>query len=671
MLAAKEVNNLVKRVEVIPRKPVPRQGRRTDAGATTSYGDDNRNSTTSTISTVDAFCREYRPPSVELHRLSYLNKELPPPPTSETPKKTLSQDDKTLSRIPTQKNAAVQTTISIQSRYSTRIKPATRSRLSHVLFQQRDLDDRLSIRSHFSTHEFPVDRDALRSERRSSVATDRRGPSVVTNPSTDKAKRPRSRSISPGTVPPHDEILPLASREIKDPRRRGTKTEKTDQRPSQETKDCLINRDSKEMMLKTTPKHRRPKTESDSRPSLEIQDPLASTEHKEIVLESTPNRQGSQTDPQASQEAQDPLLPSTKSKEIILRSISSKPKVSVGWTFSDGFLLRTQDGFKNTTESGMGERGKNIALHPVSMSMIPIRWTFNDGIIFKSIKVPRNDDDLSAVKSKRWVPIGWSFYDGFTIRHDSSVTNVEEANTGESEDGSKSKRMIPIGWSFYDGFTIRPDGSVTHIEKATGGGSEEIVQHDGSKVKRKNSVGWNFHDGFTIRPDGSVTHVERTSGESEEIVRHDGSKSKRIISIGWNFHDGFTIRPDGSVTHVKRASGENEIVPHDGIKSKRINPISWNFHDGFTIKSTDDTVKYVSPAPGGDSDEAVARADKSKRLIPIGWTFHEGLIFAPTNESDKNAPDSADQSNGSEVEAGSKRLPISWNFYDGLLLSQN
>ena len=528
----------------------------------TSYGDENRISTTSTISTVDAFCREYRPPSVALHRLSYLNKELPPPPPSETPKQTLSAQDNAMSRLSTQKDAAVQTTISIQSRYSTRIKPSARSRLSTISSQPRKSEDRSSIRSHISTQDYSIDRDPLRS-RRSSAAIDRRGPSFVENPSKDKARRQSADSISPSVVPHHDDISPVASCEIQDPRRRGAGIE------------------------------------TNSRSPQESQDPLTSTESKEIVLRSIHRRQGSETDPQDSREVQDPLS-STERKEVTPRSIS-KPRVSVGWTFSDGFLLRTQDDGKGTMGSEMTLRDKNLSLEPVTFTpMTRIRWTFNDGILYKSTKVSRSDDDVYAVKSKRSLLIGWSFHDGLTIRPDGSVAKISKATTGESEenvhDDIKSKRMIPlIGWSFHDGFTVRSEDAVKAISTATGKSEENV--HDGIKSKRMVPlIGWSFHDGFTVRSEDAVKAISTATGESEEN-EHGGSNSKRIIHIGWSFHDGLTLKP---------ADGSSEVVVHDESKSKRIVHIGWSFHDGLKIRPADEhSVKVMPSATTTESQEIV------------------------------------------------------------------
>lgn len=203
LLAAREVNNLVHRIEVVPRKSVPRQGRRTNIVVQTESGRESRMSTTSTIKAVETFCSEYRPPSVALHRLSYLNKDLPPPPPPETPTEK-SHQSIAVSRTSTQKNAAAQTIISIQSRYSTRIKPSSPSRLSIISSQERDSEDRISIRSRFSTQEFATDDAVARSEPQISVGIDRRQLPDGEDRSKKDARRKNSGAISPGTLPHHE-----------------------------------------------------------------------------------------------------------------------------------------------------------------------------------------------------------------------------------------------------------------------------------------------------------------------------------------------------------------------------------------------------------------------------------------------------------------------------------
>lgn len=544
LLAAKELNNLVHRVEVVPRKPVPRQGRRTDIVVERSAGDESRMSTTSTIKTVDAFCREYRPPSVSLHRLSYLDKELPPPPPSETPNQTLTHGN-AVSRTSTQKNAAAQTIISIQSRYSTRIKPSTPSRLStissqHISSQQRDSEDRISIRSHFSTQEITIDQAIPSPKPRVSLAIDRRRLSVVGDVSNEDVKRRRSGSISPGTVPHQENNLAAAVREIQIPRRQ----------------------------------------EADS-------------------------------DPRACQDIQGPLT-GTDSKEIVLRS-KSKHKPSVGWTFSDGLILRTDDKLNSTTGTSSG--AENLALEPRSKSVIPMRWTFRDGIIYKITKVPKNEDGMSEAKSKRILPIDWSFYDGLSIRPDGSVKGVSKA-TGKSVEivpESKSKRMIPIGWTFHEGLIFATHESIRSAVnprgKSNGTGTEASSKHL--------PIAWTFHEGLTFGTHESEKSAQTSRDKSNGI--ETGVSSKRL-PITWTFHEGLTLGTHDSVksaliSHEKSSGSETEA------SSKRL-PITWTFHDGLSL-GTDSKVKdFTKTAP--ESGE-IATESKSKRTV--GWTFNDGLII--------------------------------------------
>ena len=514
LLAAKELNNLVHRVEVIPRKPVPRQGRRTDIVVERSAGDESRMSTTSTINTVDAFCREYRPPSVALHRLSSLDKELPPPPPSETPNQILTHGN-AISRTSTQKNAAAQTIISIQSRYSTRIKPSTPSRLStissqhicsqHISSQQRDSEDRISIRSHFSTQEIPTDQAVPSAKPRASLAIDRRRPSIVGDVINEEVKRRRSGSISPGTVS-HQENNPAAAVH-------------------------------------------------------EIPIPI-------------PGRQEADIDPRACQDIGSPLT-GTDSKEIVLRS-KSKHKPSVGWTFSDGLILRTDDKLKST--SGMSSGGGNLASKPRSKSVIPIRWTFRDGIVYKVTKVPKNEDGMLEAKSKRVLPIGWSFYDGLTIRPDGSVKGVSKA-TGKSVEivpESKSKRMIPIGWTFHEGLIFATNESIKSAVSP-----RDKSNSTGTEVSSKRlPITWTFHEGLMLGTRESVKSApispEKGSGSETE------ASSKRL-PITWTFHDGLSLGTDSKVKDfTKTASESGEIA----MESKLKRTVGWTFNDGLIIRNT-------------------------------------------------------------------------------------
>ena len=169
----------------------------------TSAGGESRKSSTSSNKAVDTFCDEYRPPSVTLHRRSNLNKDLPPSPSSKTPNQTLSHST-ALSRTSTQRHAAAQTVLSIHSRYSTRVKPSTPSRLSthssHIASQHRHSEDRISIRSHFSAQDSATGQAGPRAEPRASVTIDRRQRSVVGIPSKKNVGGQNSGSVSPGTL---------------------------------------------------------------------------------------------------------------------------------------------------------------------------------------------------------------------------------------------------------------------------------------------------------------------------------------------------------------------------------------------------------------------------------------------------------------------------------------
>ena len=464
LLAAKEVNNLVHRVQVLPsRKPVPRQGRRTDSGIDPRVGDENRVSSTSTISTVDAFCREYRPPSVALHRLSYLNKELPLPPPSEVSEKTLSQE-KAVSRASTQRHAASQTVISIQSRYSTHYKPTTRSRLSTISSQQSNSEDRVSIRSQFSTQDYAIGQDVTRTEPRPRSAVDRRRRSVGWDLSKQDVRRRDSSSFKYGTVA-HNENISAAV---------GGK-----------------NQDSE-------------RPEVDTQGFQDVQDPLTSTESKDVVL-----RSKSKSKTSVAWTFSDGLSLRTEDKigsaaamssegESLVLQPTLKPMIPIRWTFSDGLILTTVDKSKDPTATTSGD--ENLALERRPKAMVPVRWTFHDGFIYKAIDVPRDQDGIVEAKSKRMLPIGWSFHDGLTIGPDGSVKLALKARDGGTEVARGG--ILPFGWSFHDGFTVRPDGSIKVAPKAADEGKE--IVRGGNMSTSMLPICWSFHDGLTVRSDGSV-----------------------------------------------------------------------------------------------------------------------------------------------------------------------
>ena len=602
LLAAKEINNLVHRVEIIPRTPVPRQGKRTDIVVETSVGDEIRKSTTSTIQAVDAFCREYRPPSVALHRLSYLNKELPPPP-SETPNQTLSQD-KTVSRRSTQRHAAAQTTISIQSRYSIRGKSSTSSRLStissqHIASQQRSSEDCISIRSRFSTQECTNDQAIPRSNHRASASIDHRRPSVAGDLSKEGVSRRSSRSISPGAVP-HQEIhSAIVGRKIEVP-------------GEQEAEIALL-----------------------------------ACQDKEIPHKS-PN-----------------------STNIVLRS-KFKRETTLGWTFHDGIVMKTDEKLDNTTRVPSG--GENLALEPTSKPMIPIRWTFHDGIMHKVTEVPKNEDGISEVKSKRMLPIDWSFYDGITIRPDGPVGRSLE-DTGERKEsvhGSESKRMIPTGWTFHDGLIFPNHELVKGAHKSPDKSNGTETEASSKRLP----IAWTFHDGLSLRTDPEAKNIAKSApiSNGEIIVK---SESKR--SVGWSFNDGIVIRNgagsspkegdlvtrsksersvtwtfnDGLMITAKRRTGPNS--ERTVTRSKAGRAIGWTFNDGLMIKAKGRT---------GPNSNRVVTGSKSRRTV--GWNFHDGLMISRDGGVARRSP----QSRRLATDIMSNRFPLGWSFSDGLTLSQ-
>ena len=523
LFAQKEINTLVQHVELIPRKPAPRQGRRTDVVVEESAGDESPTSA-GIIKTVDNFGREYRPPSVDLHRISALDKELPPPPPTNTPTQTLSQGT-ALSRTSTQKNAAAQTVISIQSRYSSRMTPSTPSRLStvsskHISSQQRDSEDRMSIRSQFSTQDFSIGQIAPRSEPRTSVAIDRRRPSVGESSIKEDMRRQRSGSISSGTVPhPENSQVAVASKS-------------------------------------RTPKSR----------------------EAEIV-------------PWAGRNISDPST-GVHRKDIVPRSKSAR-KSSVGWSFNDGFVLRIDDQPQSTT--GISSGGENPALEPISKPMIPIRWTFRDGIIYKATKIPKNDNGMPGARSNRMLPIGWSFYDGLTVRSDGSVKAISKA-TGKSEDivqAGKSRSMVPIGWTFHEGLIFAAKSAPNSRDKSNGTQME-------ARSKRL-PVAWTFYDGLSFG-------TTKSNGTQME------ARSKRL-PITWTFYDGLSL----GIT--KSAGTEREA-------GSRSLPITWTFYDGLSV-GTQPKVKDTTKMTPNSNE--IATESRSKRSVR--WTFNDGVVIRSLPET--------------------------------------
>ena len=571
LLAAKEINGLVHRVDVVPRKPVPRQGRQTDEGWETSAGGESRASSTSSINAVDTFCDEYRPPSVSIHRLSNLNKDLPPSPSSKTPNQTLSHST-ALSRTSTQRHAAAQTVISIQSRYSTRVKPSTSSRLSthssHIASQHRDSEDRISIRSHFSAQDSATGQAVPHAEPRASVAIDRRQRSVTRISSKKNVGGQNSGSVSPGTLPDQETRPTVAGREIQFPGRQGT--------------------------------------EFDSRICRDVQDPRIGRDRREVALRS-----------------------------------KSRRETSVGWTFHDGFILRTGDSPKGRT--GMPPRGENLALESKSKPMIPIRWTFRDGIIYKAVVVPNKANGVSGARSRRLKPIGWSFYDGLTIRSVDLVKATSKAK-GDNEEtvrASKSNRIVPIGWTFHEGIIFAGHRSA---------GNGTVMASS-----KRFPISWTFHDGLTIATHKPVNSTLNPSNENNG-TRTEGSSNR--LPVTWTFHEGLRF-----VTHEPVKSALASSDNSNGAKTEAVTrrlPITWNFHDGLTISTSEPN---NSDAKHSEKSNGTEKEASAKRL-PITWTFHDGLsVGANVSQNAKAA-----SNNGESASESMSKRSVGWTFNDGILI---
>ena len=571
LLAAKEINDLVHRVDVVPRKPVPRQGRQTDNRAETNAGGESRASSSSSINAVDTFCDEYRPPSVSIHRLSNLNKDLPPFPSSKTLDQTLYHST-ALSRTSTQRHAAAQTVISIQSRYSTRVKPSTPSRLSthssHIASQHRHSEDRISIRSHFSAQDSATSQAVPHAEPRASVAIDRRQRSVAGVSSKKNVGGQNSGSVSPGTL------------------------------PDEETRPAVTGR--------------------------EIQ---------------VAGRQRTEIDPRICRDIQNPRIGRDR-REVALRSKSTR-ETSVGWTFHDGFILRTGDSPKSRT--GMPPRSENLALESRSKPMIPICWTFRDGIIYKAVVVPNKANGVSGARSRRLKPIGWSFYDGLTIRSVDLVKATSKAK-GDNEEtvrANKSNRIVPIGWTFHEGIIFAGHRSA---------GNGTVMASS-----KRFPISWTFHDGLTIATHKRVNSTLNPSNENNG-TRTEGSWNR--LPVTWTFHEGLEF-----VTHEPVKSALASSDNSNGVKTEAVTrqlPITWSFHDGLTIRNNEpinSDSKYSAKSNGIEKEASVKR-------LPITWTFYDGLSVGATVNQNARAA----SNNGESASESKSKRSVGWTFNDGIFV---
>lgn len=570
LLAAKEINGLVHRVDVIPRKAVPRQGRQTGNGVETSAGGESRASSTSSINAVDTFCDEYRPPSVAIHRLSNLNKDLPPSPSSKIPNQALSPST-AMSRTSTQRHAAAQTVISIQSRYSTRVKPSTPSRLSthssHIASQHRLSEDRISIRSHFSAQDSATGQAVPHAEPRASVAIDRRQRSVAAISSKKNVGGQNSGSVSPGTLSDQGTRPTVAGREI-------------------QILGC----------------------------------------------------QGTEIGPRIRRDIQDPRIGRDR-REVALRSKSTR-ETSVGWTFHDGFILRTGDSPKSRT--GMPPRGENLAVESRSKPMVPIRWTFRDGIIYKAVVVPNKANGVSGARSRRLKPIGWSFYDGLTIRSVDLVKATSKAKgDNETARASKSNRIVPIGWTFHEGIIFAGHRSA---------GNGTVMASS-----KRFPISWTFHDGLTIATHKPVNSTLNPSNENNG-TRTEGSWSR--LPVTWTFHEGLKF-----VTHEPVKSALASSDNSNGVKKEAVTrqlPITWSFHDGLTIRTNE---PINSDAKYSEKSNGIEKEASLKRL-PITWTFYDGLSVGNTVNQNARAA----SNNGESASESKSKRSVGWTFNDGIFV---
>ena len=595
MFAQKEINSLVQHVEVIPRKPVPRQGGRTDIVVEESTGDESRTST-SAIKTVDNFCKEYRPPSVDLHRISVLDKELPPPPPTDTPTST-------------QKHAAAQTVISIQSRYSSRITPSTPSRLStisskHISSQQRDSEDRISIRSHFSTQDSSIGQTAPRSEPRTSIAIDRRRPSVGENSIKEDIRRPRSGSISPCTVPHQDnnqvtvasesqvpksreaEIVPWAGRNIQNPST-GVHSKEIVPRSKSARKSSVGWSFNEGFVLRIDDNPKNTTEISSTGENLALEPvskpmvPIRWTFRDGIIYKAT-------------------KIPKNANG---VSGAKSNRMLPIGWSFYDGLTVRPDGSVKAILKTtGKSEK---IVRASKSRSMVPIGWTFHEGLIFAAKSDPNARDKSNCTqmeaRSKR-LPVAWTFYDGLSF-------GVTKSNGTEME--GRPKRL-PITWTFYDGLSLG-------ITKSNGTAKEAS--------SKSRPITWTFYDGLSLGTNPRVKDTTKTTPNSNEIATE--SRSKR--SVRWTFNDGVVIRsvpemspnPQVLVRTPPKRSRPPTSSPANGVEKTAEGAENEVGATGDGVDDAADEAGGVVEAPEVDGVEGAAESGDQE--LPVDSPLLNGL----------------------------------------------
>lgn len=573
LLAAKEINDLVHRVDVVSRKPVPRQGGQTENGVEISAGGESRMSSTSSIKAVDTFCDEYRPPSVSIHRLSNLNKDLPPSPSSKTPNQALSHST-ALSRTATQRHAAAQTVISIQSRYSTRVKPSTPSRLSthssHIASQHRHSEDRISIRSHFSAQDSTTGQASPRAEPRASFAIDRRQRSVAGISDKKNVGGQNSGSVSPGTLSDQETRLTVAGRENQVPGRQGTEI---DPRICREIQDPCIRRDRREVALR-------------SKSTRETS--VGWTFHDGFILRAGDSPKSSTGMP-------------PRGENLALES-RSKPMIPIRWTFRDGIIYKAVV-VSNKANGVSGARSRRLK---------PIGWSFYDGLTIRSVNSinatskakGEKEETARGSKSNGIVPIGWSFHEGIIFAGHRSAGNRTVID---------SSKRFPISWSFHDGLTIathKPvNGTLNPSYKNNGTGTE------GSSNRLQ--MTWTFHEGLRFVTHESVKSALTSSDKSNGVKTE---ATTRRLPITWNFHDGLTISTNEPINIDAKYSEKSNGTEKEASVMRL--PITWTFYDGLSLGANLNQ-KVIAKAASNNGESA--SESKSKRSV--GWTFNDGITI--------------------------------------------
>ncbi|KAF6241436.1 hypothetical protein HO173_000146 [Letharia columbiana] len=668
LLAAREINNLLHRVEVVPRKAGPRQARRTDIVMDRDSGDERHMSKASTINAVGHFCEEYRPPSVALHRLSYLNKELPPPPLSESTAQIPHQSN-AVSRVYKQKHAACQTVISIHSRYSTPIKPSTPSRLSIISSQEGDSGDRISIRSRYSTQDpIPIDNTVSRSNTRASVAIDRWRPPDVGKESGKSSRRQTSGSISPSTIPHHEMVSEVVDQTIAvvDPQETKTNPGALQIIPQKP----LVGTKSREMV---------PRSRSDRKAS------VGWTFHDGLILRNDDRLQSTT----GTSTGNANLDLGAKSKHMIpihwsfhegmifradqctededgTSKAKSKRMIPIGWSFYEGFAFRP-DGSIEAISKATG-RSEEIVPRSKSKRMIPIGWTFQEGLIF-TIDDSVRDALTSSDKSKdiesearaQRLPIAWSFHDGFILGNNAKVRDTSKKACDNIEVATMPRSKRTVGWTFTDGLIIKNGGGMSpnnggiatrtqSKRSVTWSFSDGLIikTHVGASLKNRKlatgtsprqAISWSFHDGLVI---GTNSRVAKRSGQNRSTSTSTESKG---MSASWGFYEGLTIKQRSNSKGKGKGKGVDRnlhpLFPKSNAGQRR--RITYTFWDGVTMRTID-----------GASSRALTQS-KSK----LGWTFHDGICRT-----------TVEPSNQVSTWAQPKRT-YGWTFYDGLRIEPN